>query len=102
MSNLLQSLVKRLTEQIQPYKIYLFGSQARGTAGAESDIDLLIIADLPGSKHQRNFMVRKLFPGRNFSFDVLVYSQQEFEEESQVPNTIGYIVAREGKLLYAR
>lgn len=98
----LKSLIKKITEQIHPHKIYLFGSQARGKAGAGSDIDLLIIADLPGPKHQRSLMVSRLFPDRLFSLDVLVYSQQEFEEESQVPNTIGYTVAREGKLLYAR
>ncbi len=102
MSNLLENLVKKLTEQIHPYKIYLFGSRARGTAGVGSDVDLLVIADLPGSKHQRSLMVRRLFPNRDFSLDVLVYSQQEFEEESQVPNTIGYTIARKGKLLYGR
>ncbi len=100
MTNVLKNLVQKITEQIHPYKIYLFGSRARGTARAGSDVDLLIIADLPGSKHQRNLMVRKLFPNRNFSLDVLVYNQKEFEEESHIPNTVGYIVAREGKLLY--
>jgi predicted nucleotidyltransferase len=102
MIDILKSLIKKISKQFQPYKIYLFGSQAKGTAGAGSDIDLLIIADLPGPKHQRNLMISRLFPDRRFSLDVLVYNQQEFEEEVQIPSTIGYTVAREGKLLYAR
>ena len=100
MIKIIEDLVKKVVEQIHPNKIYLFGSRAKGSARSESDIDLLIIADMAGSKHQRSLAIRKLFPNRRFSLDVLVYNQQEFEQESEIPNTIGYTVAHEGKLLY--
>ncbi len=100
MHKLIDNIVETLAKQIKPQRIYLFGSHAKDTARPDSDIDLLIIADIPGPKYKRSLQVRKLFPLRCFSLDVLVYKMEEFKEESQVPNTMGYIVARQGKLLY--
>ncbi len=39
----LAELVRRLVEAYEPERIYLFGSHARGDAGADSDYDLLVV-----------------------------------------------------------
>ena len=39
-----QEMVRRLAEAVQPERIILFGSHARGDAGLDSDVDLLVIA----------------------------------------------------------
>src|SRR2546428_8951202 len=39
----LAEITRRLVETYQPERIYLFGSRARGTAGADSDYDLLVV-----------------------------------------------------------
>ena len=53
MTQLLPPLVdrtlQRLIRAFAPEKIMLFGSWAKGTRHVGSDVDLLIIADLPGS-----------------------------------------------------
>jgi predicted nucleotidyltransferase len=41
-----EELVDRITASEKIDKILLFGSEARGTARAESDIDLLVVLDL--------------------------------------------------------
>lgn len=41
----IESIKKQLIEQYHPFKIILFGSQARKTAGKKSDIDLCIVKD---------------------------------------------------------
>ena len=49
-SAILEEIVDRLARGLQPDRIYLFGSQARGQADEGSDIDLLIVvpdSDLP-------------------------------------------------------
>lgn len=46
-------MVKRIVRRFQPERIILFGSQARGDAGPDSDVDLLVIraGDGSGSAH---------------------------------------------------
>lgn len=39
------SIVKRFVETLNPNKVYLFGSFARGTENKESDYDFYIIMD---------------------------------------------------------
>ena len=36
-------MVDRITTRFNPERIILFGSQSRGTAGVDSDIDLLVV-----------------------------------------------------------
>jgi hypothetical protein len=38
----IDELVRRIVDAVQPLRVILFGSAARGAAGIESDIDLLI------------------------------------------------------------
>ncbi|TYO99923.1 putative nucleotidyltransferase [Geothermobacter ehrlichii] len=54
--DLKQRLVEKL-RQIDPHKIILFGSHARGPAGPESDIDLPVVTEddsLPRSSAEKN------------------------------------------------
>jgi predicted nucleotidyltransferase len=100
-----EAKIKKITDIIvkktRPKKIYLFGSYAKGTARPESDLDLLIIADMPGPKNKRSLAVRRLFPNRDFSLDVFVYHEDEYNEEVGIANTLATTVAREGKIIYA-
>jgi predicted nucleotidyltransferase len=45
----IDSMVQRIVNKFHPEKIILFGSQARGTAGPDSDVDLLVVMSLEGS-----------------------------------------------------
>jgi predicted nucleotidyltransferase len=96
----IKGIVDRIVETIHPYRIYLFGSQARETATEDSDIDLLIIADMEGSRLERNLMIQRLFPKRDFGLDVFVFKPEEFEHQRMLINSISYIVSKEGRILY--
>lgn len=39
----LDEIVRRVVEAVHPDKIILFGSHARGDAGPDSDLDLLVV-----------------------------------------------------------
>ena len=39
----IRRMVRRLVKQFDPDQIILFGSHARGDAGPDSDIDLLVV-----------------------------------------------------------
>lgn len=96
----IKEIADKIIKETHPKKIYLFGSHAKGTAGPESDLDLLVIADMPGPKNKRNLAVRRMFPNRDFSLDVFVYHEDEYNEEIGVANTLANIVAKEGKTIY--
>lgn len=98
----LEHIVKRIVEAVNPHRIYLFGSRARGEATQESDFDLVVVADMEGPRHKRALAVRRLFPLRDFSLDVFVFKPEEFEAQKKLLSSISYVTAKEGKVLYER
>jgi len=96
---LLDEIVARL-KQTKPNKVYLFGSQAMGTAGDESDIDLLLVKDAVVSKIKDMNAARKLLRGLGKSFDVIVTSQDEFEFYRNQVNSVHHAAAHYGRIIY--
>ena len=47
---LIKEMVQRIVAGFNPEKVILFGSYARGTAGTDSDVDLLVVMRVRGSK----------------------------------------------------
>ena len=54
----IQMMVQRLVDRFDPDQIILFGSQARGTAKPGSDVDLLVIMPVTGSKREKRVEMR--------------------------------------------
>ena len=50
---MLREIVDRIVRGFSPRKIILFGSRARGTPAADSDVDLVVVTDRPGSRRQQ-------------------------------------------------
>jgi len=68
---------QKIVETINPIKIILFGSQAEGTAGKESDLDLFVIHDLPQSSRKLRRQLDRLFLHRRFGLDLIVRNQEQ-------------------------
>ncbi|MCG3197770.1 MAG: hypothetical protein GHCLOJNM_02260 [bacterium] len=98
----LEEIVDSIVRQLNPERIYLFGSRAKGTMTSQSDFDLLIVRETTLLRHVRSAEVSRLFPDRRFSLDVIVDTPDEFERRKRIPNTIQRVVAEEGVLLYER
>ena len=97
--NLLEEIVSRL-KQTKPTKMYLFGSQATGTANDESDIDLLLVKDTVTSKIKEMNAARKLLRGLGKSFDIIVTSQEEFDYYRNQVNSVHHAAANYGRVIY--
>ncbi len=95
----IERIKDRIVKFLSPKKIILFGSYATGTATEDSDLDLVIIADISSDPRSRNMMVRRLFPGRNFAFDVFVFTPEE-ESFKDIKGTILYSALQRGKVIY--
>ncbi len=95
-------MVKRIVNKFAPEKIILFGSQARGDAGPDSDVDLLIVMPVEGSVADMGIEIRMALHDIHIPIDVLVTTPEEFSWRKDYVDTIEWPATREGKLLYAR
>jgi predicted nucleotidyltransferase len=98
----LREMVDRIVRGFSPRKIILFGSRARGTAAAESDVDLLVVTDRPGSRRQQAVAIDLALADILVAKDVLVVGVEELERDRDVVGTIAYPAWREGIVLYDR
>ena len=100
--SVVEQIVRRLVSALSPERIYLFGSQARGDAGPDSDYDFLVVvhsSTLP--RYRRDQVVFAALLGVGVSKDVLVLTHDEFEQQRTVVCSLPATVEREGMLLYA-
>ncbi|GIO35633.1 hypothetical protein J41TS12_04940 [Paenibacillus antibioticophila] len=91
-------LTKSLGDRL--FSITMFGSRARGDDTEESDIDLLILADLSGmSSLQVIKAVRMKLDAIDISKDLLTITPQEFKSPRFV---LRRTIEKEGVVLYER
>ena len=98
----IQEIVNRIVERFHPEQIILFGSQARGDAGPDSDVDLLVVMPVEGSKREKQLEIRMALHNIHVSKDVIVSTPEEFAWRKEIVGTIERPAARQGKVLYAR
>ncbi len=98
----IEEMVRRIVSQFHPDKIILFGSHARGDAGPDSDVDLLVVMQPHGSKRERVVEVYGLLPGMGVPKDVMIVTPEEFDIYRDAPGTVIRTACREGKVLYDR
>ncbi len=55
----INSIVDRIRRTVNPSKIIIFGSHAKGTASSESDLDLVIIKDKIHNKRKELLDIKK-------------------------------------------
>ena len=98
----LKQATKFLVKAYEPRAIYLFGSHARGTAGPDSDYDLLLIVDDDADKSKRKSeMAYRILRPLGQAVDVLVWRQSRFLEEIKSKTSLPYAINKEGLVLYA-
>ena len=93
---------EHLAEEFRPDRVILFGSYARGTADEHSDVDLLVVCPLEGSRRALMVAMDRALRGFGFARDVVVLTPEEFERDRTIPGTIAGPAAREGQVLYER
>jgi predicted nucleotidyltransferase len=96
---LVDEIVERL-KKMSPLQIFLFGSQAEGTADADSDIDLLVVKESIVSHMRESIEARKLLRGLGRAFDLIVSTPEEFEFYRHQVNSVHHAVAHYGRRLY--
>lgn len=98
----IKRMVKRIVERFNPDQVILFGSHARGTAGPDSDVDLLVVMSFAGSRREKAVEIGVALHGIGVPKDIVVTTPEDFEWRKEIPGTIERPAALEGKVLYAR
>ncbi len=88
----LDQIKECLIKALNPTKIYLMGSRARGDHHPESDYDLVVVVENSNLNGlERNLLARKSLWSIDAPVDVFVYTQSEFDllksELSSIPET---------------
>jgi predicted nucleotidyltransferase len=100
--DLVREIVRRIVETAQPEKVVLFGSRARGDARANSDIDLLVIKESDEPRYRRSAPLYVALADLPVEVEVMVYTPQEVEEWTLVPQAFVTTAVREGTTIYER
>jgi predicted nucleotidyltransferase len=77
---LLDEIVRRLVEAVDPDRIILFGSRARGDARPDSDVDLLIIKDSDQPIYRRAIPAYRALSGLGVPKDIKVIAKLDLAE----------------------
>ena len=101
-SRAIDAMVQRLVERFAPDQIILFGSHARGTAGPDSDVDLLVVMPFAGSKREKRIEMRIALHDIVVPKDIILATPDEVSRDRDLVGTIVRPALREGKVLYAR
>jgi len=106
-------VVEEVTERLkklEPYKVVLFGSYARGTATEDSDLDVMVVLD--SNERSKNFdefiergkpvsaAVREL--RKTMPMDLIVYTLAEFEYLRHEKDFFVEEIMENGKVLYEK
>ena len=96
-------LLDAVVGYFQPLRVILFGSAARGDAGPESDIDLLVILD-DNSPPEKLTLAAGYQSRRSYhrATDVIPCRESVFRRKSRIAGTLAYTAAQEGRVVYER
>ena len=102
-NKLINEIIRRIVVIVNPLKIILFGSWAYGKAKKGSDIDILVVVErshLP--RHKRAVEVYEALTGILIPKDIVVYTPEEIEEWSEVPQAFITTIVKKGKVIYEK
>ena len=97
---MIRRMVDRIVERFHPEKVILFGSHARGEAGPDSDVDLLVVMPVKGSRREKAVEIGVALHGIDISKDIIVVTPEQFERRKDLVGTVEYPATHEGRLLY--
>lgn len=96
-------LLARIRERYDPEQVWLFGSRARGDAGPGSDWDLFVVLPDEAPEGDLNPLTAwRLQKNSGVYADIIPSRTADFHQALGTVNTLPYVIATEGVLIYER
>jgi predicted nucleotidyltransferase len=99
-AEVIDDLVHRITSGVQPRRIILFGSAARGEMGPDSDLDLLVVMADGCDRLATAQTIYRLLRGFPHPKDVIVVQESDVKTLGDNPSLVVHTALTEGKELY--
>lgn len=101
-AQLLEEITRRILSVADPEQIILFGSHARGEAGPDSDLDLLVVEKGVEAPRQASVRLRRALRGLLVPIDVVVVTPEQIERHRDTVGLLYGPALREGNVIYER
>ncbi len=99
---IISKMVETIADRFHPEKIILFGSYAKGAPNRDSDVDLLVVMRVEGSKRAKAAEIDLVLAERTVPLDVIVVTPDEIKKFGNAVGGFLYPALRDGKVLYER
>ena len=97
----IENLAHRIALEFDPDKIILFGSYARGTAGPDSDVDLLVVLPFDGKPFWKSVeIMNRVDP--QFALDLIARNPLDTARRYAQGDPLIHEAIDQGRILYER
>ena len=93
-------VTRRILATVQPQRVLLFGSGARGEFGKDSDLDILVIMREDVHRRQLAQKIYRSLRGLGAPVDIIVVTEEDVMNYGDKPGMILRPALKEGQVLY--
>ena len=98
-ADLIDEAARRIAAAAPGARVILFGSHARGEAGPDSDVDLLVVEPRVEDRFAEIVRLQRVLAPLRLPADVIVVSEDQVEEWGDVQSTMLHDALREGRIV---
>jgi predicted nucleotidyltransferase len=96
----LTELIRRIRAVVEPERVLLFGSAARGELRKDSDLDVLVVVPAGTARRRTGMAIYRHLIGFPLPVDVVVATQADLRASASNFSLVFYPALREGRVIY--